>query len=100
MQIPNKLCTAPVEVDRRAGATTKPTSTRERRGRARLYIAIAERHLAKGDDAGLVAALVRAAWREHRQADANAREPQPPRLKAAWTPAAALPDASGRTRKQ
>lgn len=43
-----------------------------RRRRARMYIELAERHLADGDSEALVGALVRAAWDEHRKADADA----------------------------
>lgn len=45
----------------------QPLTARER---ARLYIHIAERQRASGGDATLIAALVRAAWRAHAQADA------------------------------
>lgn len=42
------------------------------RNRAQQLAALAERRLARGDDGPLVAALVRAAWRAHEKADADA----------------------------
>jgi hypothetical protein len=55
-------------------SSPSPTASRQpvRRARrkARIYIAAAERHLARGEDSRLVAALVRAAWRAHEEADA------------------------------
>jgi len=44
----------------------------KRRRHAQLYIMMAERHRSRGDDAGLVAALVRRAWRLHEQEDRRA----------------------------
>lgn len=58
-------------VTERALWSARSTSAAERRRRdARLYIALAERHIARGDSERLVATLVRAAWRAHAEADA------------------------------
>ena len=51
---------------------SKPRSASRRRRDAYLYAAIAERHMARGDDEQLVAALVRAAFRAHQEADNDA----------------------------
>jgi hypothetical protein len=59
-------------VTERALWTARATSAAERRRRdARLFIALAERHIARGDSDQLVATLVRAAWRAHEEADAE-----------------------------
>ena len=52
-----------------------PKPPRSRR-RALLFLELASCHRARGDDPRLVAALVRAAWRQHEQADA-ARQAAP-----------------------
>lgn len=58
-------------VTERALWSARSTSAAERRRRdARLYITMAERHIARGDNEQLVATLVRAAWRAHEEADA------------------------------
>jgi hypothetical protein len=50
-------------------------SAAERRRRdARLFITLAERHIARGDSDQLAATLVRAAWRAHEEADAEQTE--------------------------
>jgi hypothetical protein len=49
-------------------ASSRVKSMRQRR-KALLYLMMAERHRAKRDDARVIAALVRAAWRAHEEAD-------------------------------
>jgi hypothetical protein len=65
-------------VTERALWSTRSTSAAARRRRdARLFIALAERHIARGDSDQLVATLVRAAWRAHEEADAAQTAPTP-----------------------
>ncbi len=49
--------------------TGASTTVRTRRARASLYLRLAERHRERREDPRLVAALVRAAWRAHAEAD-------------------------------
>jgi hypothetical protein len=58
-------------------ARSTSAAARRRRRDARLFIALAERHIARGDDDQLVATLVRAAWRAHEEADSEQTEPAP-----------------------
>ena len=64
-----------LKVTERALWSAGSTSAAERRRRdARLFITLAERHIARGDSDQLVATLVRAAWRAHEEADAEQTE--------------------------
>ncbi len=49
-------------------ASSRAKSMRQRR-KALLYLMMAERHRAQRDDARVIAALVRAAWHAHAEAD-------------------------------
>jgi hypothetical protein len=65
-------------VTERALWSARATPAAERRRRdARLFITLAERHIARGDSDQLVATLVRAAWRAHAEADSDKPEPTP-----------------------